>query len=136
MHYALFVFTDLEIWLFPTNVYQLYIPAKAGMSHFCIAHRKFKKGLNTHKICLLFRCSPRKGEDSFRRILVGNITDMSIGKLNSPKPVMGDVQKKMGKAMRSDPEDKFLKKAGLQKVCLVSVRPFQDTSPDDSAWCL
>lgn len=61
---------------------------------------------------------------------------MTIGKLNSPKPVMGDVQKNMEKAMRSDPEDNFFKKAGLQKVCLVSVRPFHDTSPDDTAWCL
>lgn len=41
VHDALFIFTNLEIWLLPTNVYQLYIPAKAGMSHFYIAHRKF-----------------------------------------------------------------------------------------------
>ncbi|TRZ17889.1 hypothetical protein HGM15179_009218 [Zosterops borbonicus] len=42
---------------------------------------------------------PRKGEDSFRCILIGNITEMPIGKLNSPKLVMGDVQKNMEKAM-------------------------------------
>lgn len=61
---------------------------------------------------------------------------MPIGKSNSPKTVMGDAQKYMRKAMRSDPEDSFLRKAGLQKVCLISVRPFHDTLPGDSAWCL
>lgn len=50
--------------------------------------------------------------------------------------LMVDVLENMEKAMRADAEDNFEKKAGLQKVCLFSVGPFCDMSPDDSAWCL
>lgn len=43
---------------------------------------------------------------------------MTDGKLNSPKPVTGDVQNNVEKAMRSDPEDSFYKKGWDAKSVL------------------